>query len=95
MHYHMGEGWRALGWRRLTAAVACLAAVAVWANGLDSSAAASVGDKGAPDSGESDLDSLLTEDAPAVVSEEPVPYQIIFDSEGNPLTTGRNRGNHA
>lgn len=83
MMQHMGEGWHAFGWRRLTAAIACIAAVAVWASGLNGSAAASEGDTGVPDSGESDLDSLLTEDAPAVVSEEPVPHRITFDSDGN------------
>lgn len=71
------------GWRRLTAVVACVAALAVWASGLGGSAAASVGDTGGPSDGEPDLGPLLTDDTPTVAADDPVPHQITFDSEGN------------
>ena len=81
--HHVSGGPPVLGWRRLTVAIVCVAAVAVWANGLGGPAAASVGDTGSRQADESDLESLLTEGAPAVVSEEPVPHRVTFDSAGN------------
>lgn len=62
--------------RCLTVAVACVAAIAVWASGSSGLATASVGETGSGMEDEADLGSLLTEDTFTIAADDLVPHRI-------------------